>query len=136
MEPSLLMQTSAVLFGIAACGGLLMAGMRLSGIPNPPAWLAMAHGVMAAAGLTLLSYAALAIGIPSMSQLALGMFLVAAAGGAAMNLLFHWKHLPLPLPLMLGHAFLAAAGFVLLLVSIYGRMYVADMDIPALINNA
>ena len=127
MEPNTMMRTAAVLFGMAAIGGLLMAGMRLSGIPRPPAWLAMGHGVLAAAGLTLLAYAAVMVGIPAMAQLALGLMVTAALGGAAMNLLFHWKLLPLPIPLMVGHAFLAAIGFTLLLVSIFGQAYVATL---------
>ena len=119
MEPHAMMTTAAALFGVAALGGVLMAGMRFSGIPRPPAWLAMVHGLLAAAGLTLLMYAAMAVGVPRTAQLALGLFVVAAIGGAAMNLLFHWKLLPLPIPLLILHALLAAAGFVLLLLSIY-----------------
>lgn len=124
MEANAMMQTAAALFGLAALGGLLMAGMRFKSIPHPPAWLAMGHGLLAAAGLTLLIYAAFALGIPPMAQLATGLFVVAAVGGAVMNLLFHWKQLPLPIPLMLVHAGLAVAGFVLLLVSIYGQLQV------------
>jgi hypothetical protein len=134
MEPYVLMKTAATLFGLAATGGLLMAGMRFSGIPRPPAWLAMVHGVLAAAGLTLLAYAAATVGIPSMAQLALGLMVFAAMGGAAMNLLFHWKLLPLPIPLMVGHGFVAAIGFVLLLVSIFGQAYVATIG-PMVISN-
>src|ERR1035437_3997765 len=119
MEPTTMMQTAAVLFGIAALGGLLMAGMRFSGTPRPPAWLAMGHGLLAAAGLTLLGYAALTFGIPPMAQIATCLFVIAAIGGAAMNLLFHWKLLPLPIPLMILHALLAVVGFALLLLSIY-----------------
>ena len=118
MEPQTMMMTAALLFGAAAMGGLLMAGMRLSGIPRPPAWLAMGHGVLAAAGLTLLVYAALVFGIPVKAQLAAALLLIAAMGGAAMNLLFHWQLLPLPIPLMLGHALLAVTGVVLLLLSL------------------
>jgi hypothetical protein len=135
MEPNSLMQTAAILFGMAAGGGLLMAGMRLSGIPRPPAWLAMGHGVLAASGLTLLAYAAATVGVPSMALLALGLMVTAAIGGAAMNLLFHWKLLPLPIPLMVAHATLAALGFVLLLVSIYGQKYVATLS-PMVMNNS
>ena len=119
MDAHTMMQVAAALFGLAALGGLLMAGMRFGGIPRPPAWLAMAHGLLAGAGLTLLIYAALMVGIAPMAQLALGLLVVAAAGGAALNLLFHWKLLPLPIPLMSVHAVLAATGFVLLLLSIY-----------------
>lgn len=121
MEPYTIMRTAAALFGLAAAGGLLMAGMRFSGIPRPPAFLAMGHGLLAAAGLTLLMYAAMTVGIPPMAQLALGLFVIAAIGGAAMNLLFHWKLLPLPIPLMILHALLAVAGFALLLVSVFGQ---------------
>lgn len=120
MEPYALMKTAAALFAAAALGGLLMAGMRASGTPRPPTWLAMGHGMLAAAGLTLLIYAAMTVGIPGMAQLALGFLVVAALGGAAMNLLFHWKLLPLPIPLMIVHALLAIVGFVLLLVSAFG----------------
>lgn len=134
MEPYTLMRTAAILLGAGAAGGILMAGMRFSGIPRPPAWLAMGHGLLAAAGLTLLSYAALTVGIPPMAQLALGLFAIAAAGGAAMNLLFHWKLLPLPIPLMIGHALLAATGFVLLVVSIYGERMISAMNLPWAIN--
>jgi len=122
MEPDTIMRTSAALFGLAALGGLWMAGMRLRGIPRPPAWLAMGHGLLAAAGLTLLIYAALTVGIPPMAQLAAGLFIIAAIGGAAMNLLFHWKLLPLPIPLMVLHALFAVAGFALLLLSILQQM--------------
>lgn len=124
MEPNTMMQTAAALFGAAALGGLLMAGMRFSGTPRPPAWLAMGHGLLAAAGLTLLTYAAVTVGIPPMGQLALALFILAAIGGAAMNLLFHWKLLPLPIPLMIGHALMAVTGFVLLLLSTNWQPYV------------
>ncbi len=113
-----MMETAATLFGLAALGGLLMAGMRLSGKPHPPAWLAMGHGFLAAAGLTLLIYAACAVGIAPMAEVAVGLLVIAAAGGAAMNLLFHWKQRPLPIALMLGHAALAVTGFALLLLSL------------------
>ncbi len=121
MEMYSMLQVAAALFGVAALGGLLMAGMRFSGIPRPPAWLAMGHGLLAAAGLTLLIYAAVAVGIPPKAELALGLLVTAAMGGAAMNLLFHWKLLPLPVPLMIGHALLAVVGFALLLLCIFGQ---------------
>ena len=53
-----------VLVAITAAGGLAMAGVRLFGDRNPPAWLAMLHGLLAGAGLTLLLFAAFAVGLP------------------------------------------------------------------------
>lgn len=49
METYTMLQTAAALFGAAALGGLLMAGMRFSGTPRPPTWLAKGHGLLAAA---------------------------------------------------------------------------------------
>lgn len=94
-----------------------MASMRFSGKPHPPTWLAMLHGFLSAAALTLLIYAYLTVGLPGMAQLALLLFLAAAAGGAYMNLNFHWKMLPLPKWLVLVHAGIAICGFLLLLIA-------------------
>lgn len=115
MVSLMLIQTATALLCAAALGGILMAGMRFRGIPHPPAWLAMGHGFMAAAGLTLLTYAALTTGLPVMAWVALGFLAIAAVGGVAMNLLYHNKQLALPIPLMVLHALLAVTSLVLLL---------------------
>jgi len=115
------MQVALVLFGLAALGGLVMAGIRFSGKPRPPSWLALLHGLGAGAGLTLLIYAAVTVGVPPQAQLALGLLVVAAAGGLTMNLMFHQKMQPLPKPMVIGHGLLAAAGFVLLLLTVCGQ---------------
>jgi hypothetical protein len=120
MEPNLSMQVATVLLGAGAAGGLLMGGIRLKGAERPPSWLAMGHGVLAAAALTLLIYAALTVGIPMLAKWALVLLILAAIGGAGINLLYHSKMLPLPIPLIIGHALVAVAGFVLLVVSVFG----------------
>ena len=113
------MQLAAILFALAALGGLTMAGMRLSGTPRPPTWLALGHGAMAVAGLIALIYAAATQPLPTMALAALGCFVLAAAGGATIFVLFHLREKPLPVPLVLGHGALAATAFVLLLVGIF-----------------
>jgi len=118
MEPNMSLQAAAVLLGGVALGGLVMAGIRLKGEARPPSWLAMVHGVLAAAALTLLIYATLTVGIPVLALYATGLLVISAIGGAAINLLYHSKMLPLPIPLIIVHALLAAVGFVLLLVSV------------------
>ena len=115
MEPNLMLQSATCLFVVAALGGLVMAGIRLFGKRNPPPWLALAHGLLAGAGLTLLVYAALTTSIPRMAVIALVLFLIAAAGGVVMNLGYQWKQRPLPVPLLTVHALLAIVAFVLLL---------------------
>jgi hypothetical protein len=120
MEPNLVMCTSAVLFAISAVGGLFMAGIRFSGKPHPPTWLAMLHGFLSAAALTLLIYAGLTIGLPNLAVWASVLFVIAALGGVTMNLNYHWKMLPLPKWLVLVHGGIAVLGFILLLVAAWG----------------
>jgi hypothetical protein len=117
MEPVLIMKTACVLLAIAAAGGLTLAGISFGGKAQPPAWLAMLHGLLAAAAVTLLLYAYFTVGLPALASWALLLFLVAAAGGAFLNLNYHWKKLPLPKALIVGHAGAAVAGFVLLLAA-------------------
>lgn len=119
MDAISLLQAAVVLFAVAAAGGLVMAGIRLLAAHNPPAWLSMLHGLLAAAGLTLLAYAAVMVGVPTPAGWALLLFVVAAVGGAAMNLLWQWRQRPLPVGLMIGHAVLAVTGFVLLSIAAF-----------------
>ena len=82
LNSTLLLQSSAWLLVITAAGGLVMAFPRFRGRgSNPPAWLAMLHGFLAAAGLTLLAFAALTVGIPGIALAGLALLLVAAGGG-------------------------------------------------------
>jgi glucose uptake protein GlcU len=118
MEPALMMKTACVLLAITALGGLAMAGMRLAGRVNPPTWIAMLHGFLAGAAVTLLLYAWFTVGLPTAASWALLLFLVAALGGIVLNLNYHWKQVPLPIGLMVGHAVIAVAGFVLLVIAI------------------
>ncbi len=97
-----------------------MAFIRWSGAPRPPDWLAMGHGLLAAAGLTLLIHAAVTTGLPVLAQASLGLFVIAALGGAFINLRYHARQLPLPNALIVGHALLAVLAFVVLLVALFG----------------
>jgi hypothetical protein len=119
MDAISMFRSAVVLFAIAAAGGLAMAGIRLLGRSNPPAWLSMLHGLLAAAGITLVAYATWRGGVPAIAGWALLLFVVAAAGGAAMNLLWQWRRRPLPVGLMIGHATLAVLAFVLLCVAAF-----------------
>ena len=117
MEPASFLITSTVLLALAAAGGLVMAGIRFIGDRPPPASLAMLHGFLAAAAVTLLLYAAATVGLPGTALVALALFLAAAGGGAILNLNYHWKQLPLPKWLVIVHAIAAVTGFALLLAA-------------------
>lgn len=106
--------TALILLAITAAGGLLMAGLRFAGHDRPPSWLAMLHGLLAASGLTLLLYAGLTQGLPTMRWAGIGLLVLAALGGLVLNLRYHDQRLPLPIGLMVGHAVLAVLGFLLL----------------------
>ena len=113
------MQAAAIVLGLAALGGLTLAVIRLRGTLIPPTWLAIGHGIIAATGVGLLIYAAITPGIPTLAQIALGVVILAALGGAVMFLGFHLRGRPLPIPLVIGHGLIAATGFVLLLTSVF-----------------
>ena len=123
MEPVLIMKTASGLLAIAALGGLTMAGIRFAGKPQPPIWLAMLHGFLSAAAVTLLLYAYFTLGLPALACWALLLFLIAAAGGAFLNLNYHWKMLPLPKGLIVGHAGVAVVGFALLLAATWAATH-------------
>jgi predicted membrane channel-forming protein YqfA (hemolysin III family) len=115
------MQTAAVLFAIAALGGLAMLALRVSKNQNPPTGLAVGHGVIAAAGLITLIYQVLTATAtaPQMAQWAIGVFVLAALGGLGMFTLFHLRGKLIPVWIILGHGAVAVAGFVMLLMAIY-----------------
>ena len=122
MEAILFLQTASVLLGITAVEGLVMAGMRFAGKPQPPTWLAMAHGLLAGAALTLLLFAYFTLGLPALAGWALLLLMLAAVGGVYLNLRFHWKMLPLPKGIIVGHAAAAVVGFALLLAATWVGM--------------
>ena len=115
-----MLQTATIVLAITALGGLAMAAIRFGTHHNPPAWLAMLHGLLAAAGLTLVAYAAATTGVPPTALGALLLFLLAAAGGAVMSLAYKWRQRLLPAWLVLAHATLAVIAFVLLLLAAFG----------------
>ncbi len=101
-------------------GGLMMGGIRASGTPRPPTWMALGHGGIAAAGLIALIYAAATGPLPTVALIALGCFVLSALGGFTLFGLFHLKAKPMPMPLVIGHGLIAVTGFVLLLLGIFG----------------
>lgn len=116
-----MLQTATILLAITALGGLLMAIIRFSTHRNPPAWLAMLHGLLAASGLTLLAYAICTLTVPATATLALTLFLLAAAGGAVMSLAYKWRQRLLPTWLVAVHATTAIVAFALLFLAAFGR---------------
>lgn len=116
MDTRTILFVACVLFGVAAAGGIVMALVRLGKKTNPPHWIAMLHGFIAAAGVTLLAYVTIFSHVPSLAQIGLLAFLLAAAGGVWMNLGRHQRNLLIPKSIMVGHALVAIAGLVLLLM--------------------
>ena len=119
MEPTLMIRTAAVLLTITALGGHGQAAVRFASDKQPPAWLAMVHGLLAAAAVTLLIYAAATVGLPGLALGALVFFVIAALGGAYLNLNYQWKQILLPKSLVVGHALVAVIGFVMLLIAAF-----------------
>jgi hypothetical protein len=120
MDALSMMKTAAVLLAIAALGGLLMAGIRFSGAERPPSSIAMLHGLLAAAALTLLIYAAVVAGIPQLALVGTGVLVVVALVGVALNILYHSRLLPIPKAPIVIHGLAAVAGFALLVLALMG----------------
>lgn len=114
------MSTAAILFGLAALGGVVMAMMRFSGRDYPPMWLALIHGAAAAAGLVGLILVVVGGAVAGSVKLALVLFIAAALLGFWL-FSYHLKSRPLPIPTMVVHAIVAVVAFVILLVAILGR---------------
>jgi hypothetical protein len=110
---------AAILFGIAALGGIVLAIMRFSGKEIPPLGLALVHGVVAAAGLVALILAVAGGHAPSQATIALIVFLVAALGGFLL-FSFHLRRKALPIPVVAIHGLVAVIAFAILLMAIFG----------------
>jgi hypothetical protein len=113
MNSMTMLQTASILLLVTAAGGLLMAIQRVAQKTNPPSWLAMTHGFLAASALTLLTYAGLTGRAGGIAMIGLALLAVAAAGGVVMNLGYHLAGKLLPLWLLHLHIALAAAGTLL-----------------------
>jgi ABC-type maltose transport system permease subunit len=105
------MNVAIVLFALAALGGIVMAVMRFRGRELMPLGLAILHGLLAAAGLVALIWA-VTEGLGAKASLAL--FIVAALGGFVL-FSFQLRRKAIPIGVMVVHAVVAVAGFLLLL---------------------
>jgi hypothetical protein len=113
------MNTAAILFAIAALGGIIMAMIRFSGRDYPPMWLAIIHGLFAAAGLVALLVLVFGGAAATSVWIALLLFIVAAILGFVL-FAYHLKSRPLPIPTMVIHALIAVVAFIILLVVLFG----------------
>ena len=119
MDATMMLRTACALLALGALGGLGMAAIRFGTGHTPPAAFAMAHGLLAAAGVTLLAYAAFASTVPSAAWVALVLLLAAAGFGAYLNLGYQWRQRTIPAGLTFAHVGIAVAGFVALLVAAF-----------------
>lgn len=115
-----MLRTAVVLLLLTAGGGVLMAARRLAAKKNPPDWLAMAHGLLAAAAFTLIIYAAFQEGIPASGMTGIVVLLVAAAGGIVMNLHYHLAGKLIPAWLLHVHILLGVVGTTLVAWAAWG----------------
>lgn len=119
MNPEALLETAAWLLALTALGGLLMALLRTRRA-TPPHWLAMAHGFLAAAGLTLLLYAAWTVGLPPLMGFGVLALVAAAGAGVYINLHYHLRGQALPVTWIVVHGFVAAVGLALVALGAFG----------------
>jgi len=109
-----------IVFAIAAVAGLTMAIGVFKGSNPPSVSTAVIHGIFAASGLVLLLLAVFKEGAGNTARWALYLFLIAAIGGFTLALGYHARKRPLPTGLVAGHALLAVAAFLILLIGFLG----------------
>jgi hypothetical protein len=107
---------AAILFAIAAVGGLTLAAMHLR-TNQPKLSVALLHGLFAASGLVVLLIAVIGNGGFGLEGTALVIFLAAALGGFAL-ISMHLRGKALSTPLVLVHGLVAVSAFVILLIGL------------------
>jgi hypothetical protein len=105
---------SAVLFALAALGGITLAALHFMKKPLPMP-LAIVHGLVAATGLVLLIIGVATGASATLAVTSLVLFIIAALGGFVL-FSFYIRRQPLPSTLVVIHGLVAVAGFVTLLV--------------------
>lgn len=119
MEAIRMLQVATYVFALTALGGILMGWLRFSTGRNPPSWMAMGHGLLAAAGVTLLAYAVFALDAPGLALVSLLLFLGGSLGGVFLNLHYHLNDKPLPKGIVIAHAAISVVAFVLLYMAAF-----------------
>lgn len=113
-----MLNSAVLIFAIAAVGGLILALHVLRGKFAP--WLlSLVHAALGAAGLILLLLTLLQGNASPKLAWVLGILLVAALGGFYLASLHLRKRLP-PKGVVVIHAGVAVAGFLLLLAVVLG----------------
>ncbi|ODP38929.1 MULTISPECIES: hypothetical protein [Sphingomonas] len=120
MNVQSILQTATVLLLLTALGGVAMAVQRLTRNQNPPNWLAMAHGLLAAAAFGLLLYASFQDDVPGSAATGIVILLVAAGGGIVMNLHYHLAGKLIPQWLLHLHILLGVVGTTLVAWGAWG----------------
>ncbi len=107
---------AAVLFALAALGGIILATLHLKK-NDAPVSLALVHGLAAAVGLVLLIIVVTQMPSTGLAGVALVIFLIAALGGFVLFAM-HLMRKPLPRGLIFVHGLAAVVAFVLLLIGL------------------
>lgn len=108
---------AAVLFALAAVVGVAMAYTHFRHDRNPRDGVALLHGLLAGSALAILIIGLIQLGVTTTIAWSAGLFTVAALGG--FFLLSHQvRRVRLPSPVVVIHAGVAVAGFVLLLAAL------------------
>jgi hypothetical protein len=112
-----MLNIAILLFALSAAGGLLLATLHFRGKERP--WpLAILHGLLAASGLVILLVAVAGHAAPERATLALILFIAAALGGFLL-FAYHLQKKPLPSLVVVIHAGVAVAAFLILAAALY-----------------
>jgi len=111
-----MLTAAAVVFALAAVGGLILAMRHFQGKPLPVP-VAFLHGLLGASGLTLLLIAIASMTEPGSVAIAAVLFGITAIGGFIL-VSFHMRSKRHPSALIVLHGGLAVTAFLILLFAI------------------
>lgn len=110
---------AAILLGLAALGGLVLAVMHFRN-KHVPLALALAHGGAAAPGVAVVVYANL-LREDRTDEMTVAMYLLLFAAIAGLTMFFrHGRRRRIPRPLIVLHGSIALIAYVLVLMAAFG----------------
>ena len=110
-------QVVTTLLVVTLVSGLVMAGFRFGSDRESPPWLAKTHGYAAVAAIAVLLFSWNQAAPSRSSVIGVACLLFAVALGLLLNLVYHWRHLPLPEGMVFIHMAVAFVGFLIVFLS-------------------
>ena len=120
-----LSQVVNTLLAATVTSGLVMAGYRFGSDRESPPWLTKVHSYSAVAAIAVLLFSWNQATPSRAAVLGVVCLLLAASFGLVLNLVYHWRHQPLPEGLVFTHMTIAFVGLLIVVLTLMSNGAVA-----------